>query len=295
MKQNTIFTIALFAFGAIWGLTIPLTKIAASGGYSHFGLILWQMIFTATTLGLCLIPRMRWPQITRARAFMFLTVALTGTLLPGLISFRAAAELPAGVMAIVISLVPMMVMPIALVLGTETFKMTRAIGILLGAVAIVLLIGPETSLPDPSKAGFVLLALLSPLCYATEDNMIAKLGLFGLKPIHLLFGATCTGVVILLPFVVARGEVIPLWQGGWGRIELSVLGIGVLHAIAYVGYVWLVTRAGAVFAAQVAYLVTVFGVFWSIILLSEQYSAWVWMALITMLGGLFLVRPKESS
>jgi drug/metabolite transporter (DMT)-like permease len=39
--------------------------------------------------------------------------------------------------------------------------------------------------------------------------------------------------------------------------------------VVYAGYVWLVGRAGAVFAAQVAYLVTLFGVFWAMLILGE--------------------------
>ena len=48
---------------------------------------------------------------------------------------------------------------------------------------------------------------------------------------------------------------------------------GVLNVLAYSGYVWLVGRAGSVFASQIAYLVTGFGVLWSMALLGERYSA----------------------
>ena len=54
----------------------------------------------------------------------------------------------------------------------------------------------------------------------------------------------------------------------------------------------LVGRAGPVFAAQVAYLVTLFGIFWSVWLLDEAYSKYVWLALSCMLLGIFLVLPR---
>jgi drug/metabolite transporter (DMT)-like permease len=66
----------------------------------------------------------------------------------------------------------------------------------------------------------------------------------------------------------------------------------VLNALAYAGYVWLVGRAGSLFASQVAYLVTGFGVLWSMILLGERYSAWVWAAFALMLVGVALVQPS---
>ena len=43
--------------------------------------------------------------------------------------------------------------------------------------------------------------------------------------------------------------------------------------------------AGSVFASQIAYLVTGFGVVWSMLLLGERYSAPVWAAFALMLRG----------
>ncbi len=80
----------------------------------------------------------------------------------------------------------------------------------------------------------------------------------------------------------------------WGLAEWCLLGLGILHGLAYTGYVWLVGRAGPVFAAQVAYLVTGTGVLWSMVLLGETYSSWVWGALVVMMIGLFLVQPKDA-
>jgi drug/metabolite transporter (DMT)-like permease len=67
----------------------------------------------------------------------------------------------------------------------------------------------------------------------------------------------------------------------------------VLNVLAYSGYVWLVAEAGSVFASQIAYLVTGFGVVWSSVLLGERYSALVWAAFAAMLGAIALVQPRR--
>jgi drug/metabolite transporter (DMT)-like permease len=54
----------------------------------------------------------------------------------------------------------------------------------------------------------------------------------------------------------------------------------------------MIGSGGAVFASQVAYLVTGFGVLWSMILLGESYSIWIWSALIVIIAGLFLTQPR---
>ena len=64
------------------------------------------------------------------------------------------------------------------------------------------------------------------------------------------------------------------------------------HLGAYGGFVWLIGRAGPVFAAQVGYVVTLTGVILGMAVLGETHSAWVWAALVTMLAGLALVQPR---
>jgi drug/metabolite transporter (DMT)-like permease len=57
----------------------------------------------------------------------------------------------------------------------------------------------------------------------------------------------------------------------------------------------MVGRAGAVFAAQVSYLVTAFGIFWAWVIFGETYSGWVWAAVALMFAGLFLVQPRPTA
>ena len=46
-----------------------------------------------------------------------------------------------------------------------------------------------------------------------------------------------------------------------------------IHVTVYCSYVWMVGRAGAIFAVQVSYLVTCFGVFWAMLILGERFGA----------------------
>ena len=120
------------------------------------------------------------------------------------------------------------------------------------------------------------------------------MGLAGLNPVEAIFWASLIGILISLPLTAVTGHWIDLSRA-WGAAEYALLGLSVLHAFCYAGYVWLVRRAGTVFAAQVAYIVTGFGVFWSMILLDERYSGWIWGAVVLMTIGLFLVQPGKPS
>ena len=65
-----------------------------------------------------------------------------------------------------------------------------------------------------------------------------------------------------------------------------------MHGLLYTSYVWLASRAGAVFASQTSYIVTASGVFWAMVLLGERFSPWVWAAAALMFAGLSLVQPR---
>ena len=123
---------------------------------------------------------------------------------------------------------------------------------------------------------------------------MARFGTAGLDPVQVLLGACIVGAAMALPLAMMTGQWIsPLPP--WGAPDLAIVGSSMAHALAYAGYVWMVGRAGAVFAAQVSYLVTAFGILWAWVLLGETYSGWVWAAVALMFAGLFLVQPRPAA
>lgn len=283
----------LVVIGAGWGLTEPLSKIAVDGGYQPLGLIFWQLVIASVALGLVCLLRGRLPRITPRRLGLWAVIALVGTILPNGVSYRALAHLPSGVMSILISMVPMFAFPIALALGNDRFSLTRIAGLCLGLGGVVLIVGPEASLPDPAMAAFIPLALLAPFFYAVEGNLVSRWGTSGMDPVQTLFGASILGMVLVLPATLASGQWIDP-RPPWGAADMALIASSLIHAVIYCGYVWMVGRAGSVFAAQVAYLVTSFGMLWAMLILGEAYSGYVWTALALMLSGLALVQPRPA-
>lgn len=283
--------VILILLGAGWGASQPLAKIAVSEGYRHFGLVFWQLAISAVVLGVITLLRGTGLPLGGRYLRLYAVIALIGTVLPNAASYQAAVHLPAGIISILLSLVPMFAFPVALLLGVDRFSLARFAGLLFGLLGVVLIVGPEASLPDAAMAAFIPLALIAPAFYAFEANVVAKWGTLGLDPVQLLFGASLAGVVLALPLAIGSGQWIDP-RGPWGAPDAALVVSALIHTTVYCGYVWLVGRAGAVFAAQVSYLVTAFGVFWAMLVLGERYSGYVWLALAVMLAGLFLVQPR---
>lgn len=283
----------LILIGAAWGITQPFAKIAVSEGYRHFGIIFWQFAIGAAILAVVNTVRGRSLSLQGRHLALYTIIALIGTLLPNSASYTAAIHLPSGILSICIAVVPMVSFPIALALGMDRFSAVRLTGLLLGFAAILLIGLPEASLPDPAMVYWLPMALVAPAFYAVEGNFVARYGTEGLDPVQVLLGASLVGLVLAAPVAVMTGQWIsPLPP--WGAPDFAIFGSATAHALAYAGYVWMVGRAGAVFAAQVSYLVTGFGIIWAKLILGESYSPWFWAALAVMMTGLVLVQPRRT-
>lgn len=291
MKTRILFVSVLVLIGLGWGITQALGKVAVSTGHRQFGLIFWQTAIAAGLLGLILLVRRKPVPINAATVRFAVILSLIGTIVPNASFYRSVVYLPAGVMAILVSTVPLLTFPIALALGADRFSLARLSGLLAGLAGVALIAFPEASLPSRAVAAYLPVAMIAPLFYAFEANFVASRGMAGMDAVQAMFLASVAGMVITLPLAVGSGEFFNILSG-FGRPELALLVLSLAHALAYSGYVWLASRAGAVFAAQCSYIITGTGVLWSMLLLSERYSGWIWAALGCMMVGLMLVQPR---
>ena len=287
-------TIILLIVGVSWGLTAPLSKIAVSTGHHYLGLLIWQIIIMILSLGLIQIFRKKKLPLKLNCFWRYVVVALLGTILPNSIMYKAYFHLQSGIMSILVSIVPMIAFLLVLVLQMEKFEIRRFLGVLFGIFAIILIVFPKLDLGYIGEVGWILLALLSPLCYAIEGVWINKIGIAKLDPIEVILGASILGFFILMPIVALNGYWITPYRV-WGPAEFAITASSLIHSIIYISYIWLIGKAGVIFASQVSYIYTASGIGFSIILLGEGYSLFVWAAVILMLMGLMMVRPSRRS
>ncbi|MEO0378974.1 MAG: DMT family transporter [Pseudomonadota bacterium] len=292
-RRETLFCVAmLFVLGAGWGMTMPLTKIAVSTGHKHFGLLFWQMAIGVLVMSsIALVRGTRLPT-GAAQLRVYMVIALIGSVLPNTASYQAAVHLPSGVLSILLSMIPIWAFPIALLLGLDRFEWMRLGGLIAGLCAVLLIVLPGADMSGAIPMFWVLIALISGLFYAFEGNYVARWGTAGLDPIQVLWGASLVGSLIALPLALGSGQWI---APRFGLPEQALMASSVLHVLTYTGYVWLVGRAGPVFTVQISYLVTLFGILWAWLILSEAYPPVIWGALALMLVGMYLVQPRSKA
>lgn len=293
-RETAFFTVILVVLGAGWGITVPLTKIAVSTGFGHFGLIFWQLAIGSALMATLSLIRGKGLPVNMATLRVFAVVSLIGTLIPNSASYQAAVHVPAGILSLLLSTIPMLAFPVALALRLDRFSWRRFAGLGAGLCGVLVIVMPGVSSALNTPVFWMLIALTSGLCYALEGNIVAKWGTAGLDAIQVLFGASMLGAIAILPLTLASGQFIRP-QDLASTAGYALIAASVAHTLVYAGYVWLVGRAGPVFAVQVSYLVTGFGILWSKVILSEAYPHAVWAALALMFFGMYLVQPRSKA
>lgn len=289
--RNGALWLALGLVGATWGSTQLLSKIVMGHGHSPLGVALTASgIGALLSTALLLAGGNRLP-LARRHLVFYAVCGLTGTALPNTLSYTGMRELPVGIMAIVISIVPIMTFVGALALRMDRPEPRRLLGLACGATAMLLLVVPEASLPDPEDSVWIVLPVLVGVSYTVESLYIGRSQPGDVGALQTLCGLTWAAFLMLLPIVAATGAWVRFDAPDAGVLPLVLMAF--LNVGAYTGYVWLVGRGGPVFASQVGYLVTLGGVFLGMIVLGERHSAWVWLSLTLMLAGLALVRPRR--
>ena len=291
-RLNFLPYLLVLGIGIVWGITFSLARIAAESGSHPIGLTFWQSAGGGLVLlPICIFRNTLLP-INWQNCRRFMVIALAGTAIPGTLFFYAAAHVPAGILAITIALVPMLTYAFAWGLGLDRFQLKRFTGIVLGLAAILLLSLPESSLPYPGMAKWLLLALIASVFYTIENIYVDLCIPQGTDLIALLMGGLFVSALAITPLLYLQDAWVPI-RFPFQQVEWAILTLAFVSSAAYATFLFVIKISGSVFASMSGYTITLSGVFWGMVFFDESHSIWVWAALLLMLTGMALVRPRK--
>ena len=292
MTGHRIFPYMLILIaGVLWGATFSLTLIATADGAHPLALVSWQILLTALIFyGICVLYKTPAFNLRHIKHYLF--IAVFGITAPILLYYSAAPHLSAGILSITVATVPMFTYLIMLILRFESMIVKRMFGILLGIIAVILLVVPDQGLSSEDASWWILLVVLCSWFYAMENVYIAK----GLTPAvdlrELLFASNLLAVMFQFPLAIYLGVAEPVsWL--FSDAGLAIIGITLTGSVAYAMFFYAIKLSGPVFASQCAYIVTISGVIWGIIIFSEEHTVWIWSSVVVMMIGLMLVAPDK--
>ncbi|MGY9009681.1 MAG: DMT family transporter [Rhodobacterales bacterium] len=280
--------------GIVWGLSFSLSKIAVGLGGTPIGLTFWTCLLTGLMLLFYTIIRGQKIRFRLKDLQIILLLAFLGAMLPNMFFYYAAAHVSAGILSITITVVPIATYALSFILKLEAISARRITGVFFGVGAILVLVLPENSLPNKSEVIWIIVACLSSISYALENITLAIRGIDGIGPVRLSCGINLLAALILGIFSYFTDNFMPV-PLPVTTLTWTILGISLIGATAYTLFVLTIANSGPLFASQVAFLVTISGVLWGMLIFGETHSSWVWLSLVLMLIGMSLVSPKRKS
>ncbi len=285
-------TLLLLLGGIAYGGIFSANKLAASVSFPVFAYTFWVALFAGLALLIVGALTGNLPQVSRAHLAQYARLAVLAVMLPVLATAFAARELPAGVITLVLTLVPGLTYSISFAARLERFEALSLAGLALGAAGVLLIVLPEQSLPEAGAWIWMLVALVAAVAAAGSNVVAAAFRPPQSSSLALACGILLAAAVGMLPVMLATDGPYLFTEAGWIGIG-GMAWTAAIHCITFYCFQEVTRRAGAVFFAQFNYLVVAAGLFWALLLFDEQLGVWVWGALACMVAGLWLVNTGQ--
>lgn len=273
--MNTSNLLRLVLLAALWGGSFLFMRIAApalGAVPTAFGRV---VLGAAGLLGWMATVKLTVKFGDKLKATLMLGAINSG--IPFLMFALAAQSLPAGYSAILNATTPLMGVAIGALVFGEQLTWSKATGVLIGLVGVVVLAGAGPVPWTATTLWSVAACLVATACYALAGFLtkrwITHRG--GLDSRIVALGSQLGAVLLLLPFAAWDVASQPIaWPEVSAQVWLSMLVLGLLcTSLAYVLYFKLIAEVGPMKALMVTFLIPLFGVLWGSLVLGESASA----------------------
>ena len=275
--------ILITILGAVWGSAFMFIKIATP----ELGPIALVNIRLAVA-GLIFIPfllQQKYLKHFRRNLKNILVLSVINTALPFSLFAYASLESSSNMLSILNGTTAIMAVVISTIWLKIRLNFFQIMGVFIGLFGIVVLANPDNVYISMKGTIFCLSAAF---CYALSANYIQKFA-YKTNTIVLIGWSLVIASVLLLPITFFN---LPS-QLPSNNVIFSILWLGVISTgVAFLGYVRLIEKVGAVKTATVAYFIPVFGVIWGYVFLGEPITLQILIGMILILIGIVFTNKR---
>ena len=269
--------------GAVWGSAFMFIKIATP----ELGPIALVNIRLAVA-GLIFIPfllQQKYLKHFRSNLKNILVLSVINTALPFSLFAYASLESSSNMLSILNGTTAIMAVVISTIWLKIRLNFFQIMGVFIGLFGIIVLANPDNVYISMKATIFCLSAAF---CYALSANYIQKFA-YKTNTIVLIGWSLVIASVLLMPITFFN---LPS-QFPSNNVIFSILWLGVISTgVAFLGYVRLIEKVGAVKTATVAYFIPVFGVIWGYIFLGEPITLQILIGMILILIGIVFTNKR---
>lgn len=282
-KHNLSNLSLLLLLGLIWGSGYVISKYCVTHGVMPLGYAFWQSLGPAIALIIIGIFR-KVPSIRFEKKYLgyYLVCGILGIAIPNTLIYFTAQHLPAGIIGVVVNVVPILVYPIALLCKQEIFKGWRILGVLLGIIGVMMIVIPHTNFTTDAGIPWIILILLTPICFACCAVFIAMYRPVPSDSLGLSTGMLIVSSLVLTPIVFSQHAFYGFQWPFTIPNDLIVLET-ILSTTGYVIFFLLIKRAGPVYYSLVSGVVALTSLFWGWIIFHETLNLLTTFAVVLIL------------
>jgi drug/metabolite transporter (DMT)-like permease len=284
----------LLMIGGLWGFFFILIKNTVTSGIHPTAYVFWFCLGSGLVVLIIGLLRGRRPPMSKRHLIYYFRAAALRFTIANAILYAAQGKLPVGVMAVIMAFTPIFTHLVSLIAGVEKLAWQRLWGILFGFVGVLIIVVPKASLPDPSLTIWVLIGFGTPLLHGLAYVFLSDSNRPpDIDSLQLATGTLLAAAAMALPISLVIGEfyiLAPPFPNG----ELTMILHFVLAGFNFYGVFELLRIAGPTYMSQSSFLSVIFGVFFGIVLLGEQHSLYIWVAIALILGGVALVNARRA-
>ena len=283
----------LLMIGGLWGFFFLLIKNTVASGIHPTAYVFWFCLGSGSVVLLIGLLRGSRPPMSKCHLIYYFRAAALRFTFANVILYAAQGQLPVGIMAVIMAFTPIFTHLVSLIARVEKLAWLRLLGILFGFVGVLVIVVPKASLPDPSLTIWVLIGFGTPLLHGLAYVFLSDSNRPpDIDSLQLATGTLLAAAAMALPISLAIGEfhvLAPPFTNG----ELTMMLHFVLAGFNFYGVFELIRIAGPTYMSQSSFLSVIFGVFFGIVLLGEQHSLYIWVAIALILGGIALVNARR--
>jgi drug/metabolite transporter (DMT)-like permease len=295
MSKKLLVSFAMMiVLAVVYGATFTVNRLAADAGVPPMAYTFWQAIGAAVVLLIALTVSGDRLGVSRAHIKGYLVTGLLALGVPVVLLTYIAPKVPAGAMTLLLALAPPFTYMISMMIGIDRFRLFGLLGILFGLAGVAVLVGPGLAFTGGSSWEWYLLALAGPVMFAGSNVAAAVLRPPVASSASMASGVLFGAALPLIPVMAVTGQVWLPVGVSWAMLLPIVYAI-VINAIGYVLFITVVRREGPTFFSQFNYFAVLCGVGWSMAVLGEEPTVYLFVAMILMFIGVFFSSYKAGA
>lgn len=227
----------------------------------------------------------------KGNILFFITIGLINSAIPFVMYSFASLNIDASLSGTLNSSSPMFGALFGYLLLKNKLEVKQIVGLVIGFIGVMVVSSASLGSGSTGVILSVLACLFAATCYGLAGTLIKK-RIIKVDPTSLTFGALLFAGLFLLPFSFFYDITTTIQVN---HILYMAFFAILCTAVPFIIYFQLIQDVGAVKALMVTYLMPLFTVLWSYIFLAESAGINVYIGLVVILIGVYLISRKRVS